>query len=324
MGEPQSPSLKANAMQTLVTQLCVTVEATRTLAWPHFAGSRIRGAFGRALRQAACITGQPQCDGCAVRAQCAYGVVFDPAAPAQALHPSFQNGLPAYLIQVPPLGARQLRPGDTVCFSVQLLAGDQSQHRLVEHVMPDAVNHHLFKPGDCTLQAIECRQLPAVSMAIDADAVPTLRNIQLHWLTPMRLQHLGKPLFRPRDLSAAALIGAAWRRYLQWCQLTRQTPNPPQPPLDAARQCTLDTQAMHWHDISRYSNTQQKHLPLGGLLGHAVLTGPDSALKTLLPLLRLGEQLHIGKETVFGLGRYHIHPLRPTATATATPTGATL
>ncbi len=310
MGEPQSLTGKASTVPTAVTQLCATLEATRAVAWPHFAGGRIRGAFGRALRQAACITGKPECGGCAVRTQCAYGAVFDPAAPAQPLHPSFQNGLPAYVIQPPPLGARQLRAGDTVRFTVQLLANAQPHQSLVAHVLRDAVNQHLFKPGDCAVQTIECRELPIPALATEP-AGPALNGIQLTWLTPMRLQHQGKPLFRPLDLSAAALTSATWRRYLQWCQLSGQTPSAAQAPLDAARHCTLDTQGMQWHDISRYSNTQQQHLPLGGLLGQAVLTGPDHALQTLLPLLRLGEQLHIGKETVFGLGQYH---LRPTAT----------
>ena len=300
----------------MLTDFNIILQAKRPIQWPHFAGSRIRGAWGRALRQAACITGQPTCEGCAVRSHCAYGVVFDPAAPAQPLHPSFQNGIPAYLIRVPPLGARQLQPGDEIGFTLRLLAGTQPHHKLVEHVLRDTVNQHLFRPGDCTLQTIERSNLPL------ADTTPqttpntapdtghtTLSAIHIQWLTPLRLQHQGKPLFRPQDLSATALASAAWRRYLQWCQLTRQAPAVTQAPLPSTQQCTLNTQALQWHDISRYSNTQQKHLPLGGLLGPTLLSGPQGALKALLPALRLGEQLHIGKETVFGLGQYRVQPI---------------
>ena len=32
----------------------------------------------------------------------------------------------------------------------------------------------------------------------------------------------------------------------------------------------------------------------------------SAAMQTLLPLLQLGERLHIGKETVMGLGRYRL------------------
>jgi len=45
---------------------------------------------------------------------------------------------------------------------------------------------------------------------------------------------------------------------------------------------------------------------LGGLIGAATLSGPTAAMQTLLPLLQLGERLHIGKETVMRLGRYQL------------------
>ena len=63
---------------------------------------------------------------------------------------------------------------------------------------------------------------------------------------------------------------------------------------------------MAWHDLKRFSSTQNEKLPLGGLVGNTTIMGPNKALKTLLPLLQLGEQLHIGKETVMGLGRYRL------------------
>jgi hypothetical protein len=102
-----------------ITRITTTLQATQTVAWPHFAGSTLRGAFGRALRRAACITGQNQCTACPLRNSCAYGVVFDPAAPAQPLHPSFRDGLPRYVVQPAALGACQLHPGQTQSFDAK-------------------------------------------------------------------------------------------------------------------------------------------------------------------------------------------------------------
>jgi CRISPR/Cas system endoribonuclease Cas6 (RAMP superfamily) len=73
-----------------------------------------------------------------------------------------------------------------------------------------------------------------------------------------------------------------------------------------AQACTLDTRLLQWHDIQRHSGTQNQKLPLGGLIGTATLSGPTAAMQTLLPLLQLGERLHIGKETAMGLGRYQL------------------
>jgi CRISPR/Cas system endoribonuclease Cas6 (RAMP superfamily) len=109
-----------------------------------------------------------------------------------------------------------------------------------------------------------------------------------------------------RQLDALVLVRAVLRRQLQWNQLSGQAAQPAEPFLQAAMHCVLDAGQLQWHEISRYSNTQSQKLPLDGLIGTALLTGPAGALQTLQPLLQLGELLHIGKATVFGLGCYQM------------------
>jgi len=310
--------------QPHVTRLTATIEATQPVHWPHFAGSALRGAFGRALRRAACITGQRECTGCPLRNTCAYGVVFDPAAPAQPLHPSFQDGLPRYLIEPPALGASELRPGHSQRFALVLLPGTGSHLALLQHGLRAAVEQELMRPGLFRLTDLQVSQTTLQATEPPALKVPphTPSHITLQWRTPLRLQHLGKPLFKPAALDATTLVRALLRRQLQWQQLTQPAhPSPAEPPaapaapnansegpaaLQAAALCTLDTQHLQWHDLERHSGTQGRKLPLGGLLGSATLHGPTHALHHLLPLLYLGEQLHMGKETVMGLGRYRL------------------
>lgn len=304
-----------------ITRITTTMQATQTVAWPHFAGSTLRGAFGRALRQATCITGQNQCTGCPLRNSCAYGVVFDPAAPAQPLHPSFRDGLPRYLVQPAALGACQLHPGQTQNFDLLLLPGTQAHHGLIEHTLRSTVEKQLFAPGLFKLLHTQVNQVPhpllAASETTSASAAPetpapsqlmrqTKSQITLHWQTPLRLQHKGKPIFKPQGLDAPTLVRALLRRQLQWCQISGQSAPDTQAHLEAVNACKTDTRVMAWHDLQRFSSTQNEKLPLGGLVGNTTLMGPHNALKTLLPLLQLGEQLHIGKETVMGLGRYRL------------------
>ena len=288
-----------------ITRITATIEATKPMAWPHFAGSSLRGAFGRALRQAACITGQDKCGGCPLRNSCAYGVVFDPSAPAQPLHPSFRDGLPRYVVQPPALGACQLSAGQSQNFSVLLLPGTKAHHGLIEHILRSAVEKELFQPG---LFKHLHTQLSQVSL----QAMQQVKSeLTLHWQTPLRLQHKGKPIFKAQLLDATTLVRALQRRQLQWCQLSGQSVSYSQAQLEAANVCTADTRLMQWHDMQRFSNTQKNKLPLGGLMGNTTLKGPPQALQTLLPLLQLGEQLHIGKETVMGLGRYQLSTQKP-------------
>ena len=60
---------------------------------------------------------------------------------------------------------------------------------------------------------------------------------------------------------------------------------------------------VHWHDWERYSARQDTRMKMGGFIGKVEYRGQ---LAEFLPLLRLGERLHVGKGTGFGLGRYEI------------------
>lgn len=56
-------------------------------------------------------------------------------------------------------------------------------------------------------------------------------------------------------------------------------------------------------DWQRYSFRQREQLPFGGLKGQLAFFGD---IAPALPLLLLGEQLHLGGKTTFGLGRYRL------------------
>lgn len=300
-------------MSSTLTRIHVSIKAQHPVAWPHFAGSTLRGAFGRALRRAACLTAQPQCQGCTLRANCAYGAVFDPAPPAHPIHPSFKDGLPRYLVQAPALGACQLHPGQTQNFTLLLLPGAQAHQAVIEHILPATVEQQLMQPGLFKLAQTQVSHetIAPLQTTISGTALHAPSEITLRWHTPLRLQQQGKPLFKPHQLNSILLVRALLRRHMQWCQLTQQALPDTHTPTQAAADCTLSTSNLHWHDILRHSSTQNQHLPLGGLIGSAQLRGPAHALRTLQPLLQLGEQLHIGKETVMGLGRYQLSPLQP-------------
>ncbi len=295
-----------------ITRITVTLQATQAVAWPHFAGSALRGAFGRALRRAACITGKSTCTGCPLRNNCAYGVVFDPAAHAQPLHPSFRDGLPRYLIQAPALGACSLATGQNQSFDLLLLPGTYAHHSFIEHTLRRMVEQELMEAGLFKMIGMQSSEhhLAKLDHTQKAPAAPhnddNTAHITLRWLTPLRLQHQGKPVFKPQQLDAPTLLRALLRRHLQWCQIADQPAPDMQTQTASASACTLDTRQLQWHDIQRHSGTQNQKIPLGGLIGSATLSGPSAALHGMMPLLQLGEQIHIGKETVMGLGRYQL------------------
>ncbi len=58
-----------------------------------------------------------------------------------------------------------------------------------------------------------------------------------------------------------------------------------------------------WQDWKRYSAKQKEEMNMGGLVGAIRYRGD---LEPFWPYLKLGELVHVGKNTSFGLGRYEI------------------
>ncbi|CAG0941751.1 hypothetical protein BROC_01581 [Candidatus Brocadiaceae bacterium] len=60
---------------------------------------------------------------------------------------------------------------------------------------------------------------------------------------------------------------------------------------------------IHWFDWKRYSTRQDAWMSLGGVTGTVSYEGD---LTEFMSLLKLGEYVHVGKGTSFGLGKYEI------------------
>lgn len=71
-----------------------------------------------------------------------------------------------------------------------------------------------------------------------------------------------------------------------------------------ATQVTTVAQRLHWSDWERYSGRQDTRMKLGGILGTIRYRGPCTPF---LPYVRLGEYIHVGKNTAFGLGQMAVH-----------------
>jgi len=60
---------------------------------------------------------------------------------------------------------------------------------------------------------------------------------------------------------------------------------------------------LQWFDWERYSTRQKQKMTLGDVLGQVKYEGN---LESFMQILKLGEYIHVGKGTSFGLGRYEI------------------
>jgi hypothetical protein len=289
---------------------------------PDYAGSLLRGQFGAALRQVACMTRQPICSGCALQHTCPYTRIFEaPPPPGHSLQ-AFSAIPNSYVIEPPPMGATDQRPGDHLTFHLVLAGAAREQLALVVFAWQRALAQGLTRqkvPAELIqVDWIDAGQQPHTVWTADQPIIeqhaasiflpPTPTDaqalrLQIH--TPMRLQQQGKPL-RPPQLGVRPLLAALARRtalVLEFHAAQAQW-GPHVPAVAALAERVKDARDLHWHDWTRFSSRQQQEMTLGGVLGTWTLAAPSDVLNQLWPWLWLGQWLHVGKNATMGMGGY--------------------
>lgn len=295
--------------------------ATTPIHFPDYAGSMLRGAFGHALRRVSCMTRQKECTGCPLHSTCPYPAIFAPPPVEHALQRFTQIPAP-YLIEPPAWGERSLAPGGAFSFNLVLCGRALKELPLITLALRQALQRGIG-PGDGQAELIAIHQqtgqpgsasdellihqptegqFVAHSHTLPAPIIRECEEITLHFSTPLRLQENGHAL-PPNRLTPRALLMALIRRSSLMAEF-----HGAKPPgwnfseLNQQAAAVNDEKDLKWQDWTRRSARQQQTMKLGGVIGQWKLKGN---LAPFLPALHLGQWLHVGKETVFGLGRYH-------------------
>ncbi|NMC72957.1 MAG: CRISPR system precrRNA processing endoribonuclease RAMP protein Cas6 [Geobacteraceae bacterium] len=286
---------------------------------PAFKGSTFRGAFGGALKRVVCAVRERECSRCLLAGRCLYARVFEIVRGAG----DGQNRIAApphpYVIEPPLATETRFRAGEGFDFSLLLfgavneslpyfiyafetmgeagigsrVAGKRAGFRL-ERVqcggttVYDGATRTLVMPHSLKKLAV-----PAVNAAEASGAVC------VRLLTPLRLKS-GNAF--TAELPFHVLVRAMLRRISSLFAAYGDG----EPPLDyrglvaAAQGVEAVESSLRWHDWERWSGRQEQTMLMGGLLGTITYEGE---IGPFLPLLELSRQLHLGKQTAFGLGK---------------------
>lgn len=301
-----------------------TARVDDPLPLPDYAGSLLRGQFGAALRDVACMTRQPTCPGCPLLATCPYSRIFEAPPPPRGQHAlqDFSQIPNPYVIEPPAPGARVLAPGDALQFHLVLIGHATEQLALVLFALQRALAQGLTRQRSrAMLQQVdwidaegaahtvwthEHPHLATHPTTLQPPPPPTLHDgitLQIH--TPLRLQHQGRPL-RPDQLTPRALLAALARRAALLMEFHASQTGWGEAARDTARlaEAVGDERSLQWFDWTRYSSRQRQEMTLGGVLGVWVLHAPADTLAALWPWLWLGQWLHAGKNASMGMGGY--------------------
>ncbi len=292
------------------------LRATTPLNLPEWPGSVLRGAFGHALRKLACMTRQKDCQGCPLHGTCPYPAIFAPPPVAHQLQHFSQPPAP-YVIEPAGWGARRLAAGESYCFDMVLVGralrelpliaitwrhalqggvgpGDgRAELTAIGQIAVDGAEHTVYTPESGSFREHDTAGPRPPAAAAD--------SITLDLLSPLRLQENGRAL-PPNRLTAEVLLMASVRRASLMAEFHGAgAPGWNFSALKMAAAAVDSEKQLKWQEWTRRSSRQQKIMQLGGVVGRWTLRGN---LAPFLPALNLGQWLHVGKETVFGLGRY--------------------
>lgn len=294
-------------------------EVKTPLHLPAYAGSTLRGAWGSALRAASCMTRQPACEGCPLIATCPYAAIFETRPPRDGT-PSLQDfsQVPKpYVIEPPAMGECDYRPGERLAFHIVLAGHALDQLPLVLWAHVKAFRRGVGR-GDGTAEIVRVvhegqaetviLEGPEDSILEHETAVPPALTfhdaVTLRFHTPLRLQTNGRRA-TAEEYTARRLLMALVRRIALLCEFH----GPGRLDLDFSGLARLaesieSRKRLTWQDWTRYSSRQKQKMDLGGVVGEWTLAGD---LSPFAPFLHLGQWLHVGKETTFGMGRYTLH-----------------
>lgn len=288
---------------------------TEDIVLPEYSGSTLRGVWGHALRRIACMTKSFTCDGCAFIKACPYQLIFEAAVPVDNLFSKMQNIPQSYIVEPPSIGEKLYKKGEILQFQMILMGSIIDRISLVVSAWKNAFEKGICKDGgkaelvDVKVESqdrfISILNEQSVTPHFNKMILPTMQQstITLEFETPVRLQKNGKAI-PPDKIEASVLIMQLLRRlslistahfkhhlYADYVTLKKEA---------GALKSDAD---LYWYDWVRYSNRQRQKMYLGGVLGR--WTFYDLPVEFQM-LLYLGQWIHVGKNTTFGLGKYRI------------------
>ena len=293
------------------------------LSLPRYKGSTFRGSFGGVFRRIACSMRQAECGDCLLREQCPYAYIFETSPPPDTQALSKYENIPRPFVIEPPLETKtEYSPGERLFINL-ILIGRAIQYLpyfiVVFREMGEAgigKGRRPFNLEDVTAiglnesQSIYSAQTNTVQnldlafsgFQLVKKSPAAARRAEVTFETPVRLKDEGKIVGRP---DFHVFFRQAMRRLssLSYFHHGEALPADYTGLSERARSVSLIKNATFWHDWERYSQRQGRRMNMGGLIGTVVYEGE---LDEFLPWLILCEQVHVGKNTVFGLGKYRM------------------
>jgi hypothetical protein len=307
----------------------IDLKPRELITLPPYKGSALRGLFGHAMKKVVCAVKGQECDGCLLRLKCIYSAIMESPIPEDHPHHRKYKNAPHPYIIAPPLTKRQyFLPDSLISFDIVLIgkANDYLPYFIytftemgkigigkergkfdvasVKALGLDGGAVEVFNGIDGILRAAD-KRIDYNRFIISPSSEPS-PIITISFETPARIKEDNK---LSSDIPFSLLIKRLSERALLLAHFhCGAEMGDVEGFIRDAENVESITNNLHWIDWERYSNRQQTKMKLGGLIGEITYKGD---FQKYLPLLRLGEHIHVGKAATFGLGKYKIIKNKP-------------
>jgi len=258
---------------------------------PFFIGSQIRGAFGYALKKVTCINPSYQCKDCFAKDNCLYWEFYEQKNRPLKYRLDFKLARPYYDFDIY-LFADATKKLPYVISALHMMVSknglgkDRKTYQNFDIYINDKhinKNHKIEIPKE----SIKTFQIDKIH-----------QDIKLQFLTPLRMKKHNQ-FIRKEELELKDLVNSIYQRQMQ---LIGQKPKKFPYEIEGK----IVKKDLNFKELTRMSNRQKTTMNMGGLMGEIEITGMNDKA---FHVLKLGELIGVGKQTVFGLGKIKVEGL---------------
>ncbi|MEA1915141.1 MAG: CRISPR system precrRNA processing endoribonuclease RAMP protein Cas6 [Campylobacterota bacterium] len=259
---------------------------------PYFIGSQLRGALGYALKKVTCINPSFQCEGCFAISNCLYYEFYEEKNIFHKYRFDFELGKEYYDFSFYLFGdAVQKLPYVVSAFHMMLtqngLGKDRIKYKNFDMFINDEacmINNQLKLPQDFVKK-------------VNIDKIS--QNISIKFITPLRIKKENK-FIRGENLELKDIINSIYQRQMKLLGYEHK-----KFPYEIKGE--VINRNLNYKELTRLSNRQKTTMNLGGIMGKMEIKDLN---KECYEVLKIGELLAVGKQTVFGLGKIQIEDMK--------------
>lgn len=301
-------------------------KALNTIILPYFSGATMRGAFGSILRRITCVTKDTDCANCILKEKCIYSYIFEsPVSKSIKNKTSFPTAPHPFVVEPPAIGKRAIREKEEFEIGLVLIGkaieyipyfiytfeemshkgigAKRSKFQILRAYSYSGLRKKIIYSGKSKILKKMYKNMDWNYFVKKAKNLQKARELKIEFLTPVRIKRMRK---LEKELKFETIIKNLLRRI--WMLSTvygdERLPFEYIDIIEKSKKIKDKESKLSWFDWERYSRRQDERMKLGGLVGYKIFKGD---FKDFLPLLLLGEYIHIGKNTSFGLGKYRIY-----------------